>query len=158
MTHKKIVELWVGLFMVMTFVALMFLALHASGRDSLWRTDSGVKIYADFDNISGLRARAPVRMAGVRVGSVVGLHLNLKTYRARVTLFIDTAHLDLPSDTTASVMTEGLLGSKYVNLVPGFSPDLITEGGLITRTQSAMVLEDLISHFLFSSVEKEAKS
>ena len=157
MTHKKVVELWVGLFMVITFAALLFLALHASDRNSLWQTQPGIKIYADFDNISGLRVRAPVRMAGVRIGSVVGLQLNPKTYRARVTLSIDTKYLDLPNDTTASVMTEGLLGSKYVKLIPGFSPDLITTGGTIARTQSAMVLEDLVSHFLFSSAEKGSK-
>ena len=147
--NKKYVELLVGLFMMIGLLSFVVLSFKVSGLDH-YTQRSVYQVTADFDNVGGLKVRAPVRMAGVRVGEVGQIKLDPKTYRAHVVLLMDLRSVKIPIDSAASILTEGLLGANYVNLTPGFEMDMLKEGSRIEETHSALILENLISHFLFS--------
>jgi len=146
---KKYVEALVGLFMLVGLLSFVMLSLKVSGL-SQYRTGSFYRVKASFDNIGGLKVRAPVRIAGVRVGEVGAITLNPDTYRAQVVLFLVKDGHGLPSDTAASILTEGLLGANYISLTPGFEQDILKEGGHIKETHSALILENMIGHLLFN--------
>lgn len=142
------IELMVGAFMALGMVALFFLAMRVSNL-SLQSDTPGYQVTARFANVGSLKVRAPVTMAGVRIGRVEKVRFDKKTYEALVTMRIDSDIDAIPSDTFANVFTSGLLGEQYVALEPGGSQDFLHEGDQITNTQSALVLEQMIGQFLF---------
>ena len=145
--NRSTIDLWVGIFVTIGVGALVFLALMVGNLTSLNAAPS-YRIEARFDNIGGLKLRAPVKAAGVVVGRVASVRLDPKTYEAVVALNVDDGY-EFSKDTIASILTSGLLGEVYIGLESGGDPQLLTAGGRIAKTQSAVVLEKLISQFLF---------
>ncbi|MDR0276789.1 MAG: outer membrane lipid asymmetry maintenance protein MlaD [Paucimonas sp.] len=154
--QNRTLEIGVGLFLLAGILALILLALRVSGLSASPSSDT-YKLYANFDNIAGLTVRAKVTMAGVTIGKVTAIDLDRDTYTGRVTLQLDKSVDNLPSDSTASILTAGLLGEKYIGLSVGGEDSVLKDGGTIHDTQSALVLEDLIGKFLLNTVGKEAK-
>jgi len=146
---KKGIETLVGLFVLLGFLALVFLALQAANLATLTRGDTFM-VTARVDNIGGLKVRAPVKSAGVTVGRVTAIALDRETFQGLVTLEIER-RFSFPRDTSASILTAGLLGDQYVGLNPGGDDKDLAAGDVIRITQSAVVLENLISQFLFKS-------
>jgi phospholipid/cholesterol/gamma-HCH transport system substrate-binding protein len=144
---QKNLELAVGAFVALGIAAFFLLALQVSDLTSLG-DDRGYRVTARFENIGGLRVRAPVTMGGVRIGRVVGIDLDPQTYEAVVTLSIDPRFDQIPTDSSASILTSGLLGEQYIGLEPGGMDSHLTEGGALRLTQSALVLEKLIGRML----------
>ena len=145
---QRTIEILVGLFVLLGLVALLFLALKAANLGS-FSGEAGYSLTARFDNIGGLKARAPVRSAGVTVGRVTGITLDPKTYQGVVSMDISSS-FHFPTDSSARILTSGLLGDQYIGLTAGADDTDLAAGGTITRTQSALVLENLIGQFLFS--------
>lgn len=145
---KNSLDLWVGLFVAIGLIALLFLALKA-GNMSAISFQKTYNVSAKFDNIGGLKPRAPVKSAGVVVGRVSSIGFDDQSYQATVTLNLDERY-QFPKDTSAKILTSGLLGEQYIGLEPGGDVDMLISGGKITQTQSAIVLENLISQFLFN--------
>jgi phospholipid/cholesterol/gamma-HCH transport system substrate-binding protein len=145
---KKGIETAVGLFVLLGLLAFLFVALKAANLTSFGRGDS-YTVTARFDNIGGLKTRAPVRSAGVVVGRITSISLDAKTYQGVVTMEIERAY-QFPKDTSAKILTAGLLGDQYVGLEPGGEVDNLAPGTTIKQTQSAVVLENLIGQFLFN--------
>jgi len=144
---RSTLDLWVGIFVTIGLGALLFLALKVGNLTS-FNNAPGYRVEARFDNIGGLKLRAPVKAAGVAVGRVDRIRLDPATYQAVVTLRIDRG-FEFTADTIASILTSGLLGEVYVGLDVGGEAKMIGDGGKIGKTQSAMVLEKLIGQFLF---------
>lgn len=153
---KRITEILVGLMMLLAITALVFMALKVSGLTDYTGKQGYYKIFADFDNVGSLKVRAPVMIAGVSIGEVEAITLNSTDYRARVTLLIRSNAAKLPVDTSASIYTQGVLGSNYVNLSPGYEEQYLTNNGVITTTNSAVILEKLIGQFLYSFQNKKS--
>ncbi|MCF6355936.1 MAG: outer membrane lipid asymmetry maintenance protein MlaD [Candidatus Polarisedimenticolaceae bacterium] len=153
MAQMRTMEIMVGGFMAAGFVALFFLAMQVSNLSNLAGGD-GYQITARFDNIGGLKVRSPVTMAGVRVGRVTEISFDNTTYEAIVTLQVDRSYDTIPDDTFAKIYTAGLLGEQYIGLDPGGSEEYLADGGTISLTQSALVLEEIIGQFLFSKAEE----
>lgn len=153
MARIRLSEILVGAFMALGFVALFFLAMRVSNL-SMATNDEGYRLTAYFDNIGSLRVRAPVSMAGVRVGRVEAIDFDQETYQAVVTLRIENRYDQIPSDTFANIFTAGLLGEQYIGLEPGGSPEPLRAGDRIEFTQSALVLEQMIGQFLLSKAEE----
>jgi phospholipid/cholesterol/gamma-HCH transport system substrate-binding protein len=145
---RRNTETLVGLFVVLAMAALVFVALKAANLTSFGNND-GYKVSTRFDNIGGLKVRAPVRSAGVVVGRVTAIALDPKTYQGVVTLEINH-HYQFPKDSSAKILTAGLLGDQYIGIEPGGDEKNLAPGDVIKQTQSAVVLENLISQFLFS--------
>ena len=152
----RTLEIGVGLFLLAGLLALLLLALRVSGL-SAGNAGDTYKLYANFDNIAGLTTRAKVTMAGVTIGKVTAIDLDRDSYTGRVTMEIEKRVDNLPMDSTASILTAGLLGEKYIGLSVGGEEDLLKDGSTIHDTQSSLVLEDLIGKFLMNSVNKESK-
>lgn len=150
--HMRNVELMVGGFMVMGIIALVLMAFRVSGLSTDAVGDT-YTIKARFENLGGLTDRAKVSLAGVTVGRVTNITLDKEWYAAVVEMEIDASMNVLPSDTSASILTAGLLGEKYIGLSVGAEMDYLKEGDWVQDTQSAIVLEELISRFLFSKAE-----
>lgn len=146
--QTKATDFWVGLFVLAGFFALLFLALKAGNLTS-FSMDRGYQVNAKFDNIGGLKPRAPVKSAGVVVGRVAEIRFDDKTYQAVAVLEMAPQY-KFPKDTSAKILTSGLLGEQYIGLEPGGDAASLANGDRITSTQSAVVLENLISQFLFS--------
>lgn len=145
---KKGIETLVGIFVLLGILGLVFLALKAANLGSFGGGDT-YALTARFDNIGGLKVRAPVRSAGVTVGRVAAITLDAKTYQGVVRLEVDRT-VQFPKDSSARILTAGLLGDQYVGLEPGAEEKILAPGETITQTQSAVVLESLISQFLFN--------
>ena len=152
--RKRGVELMVGLFVVAGFVALLFTALQAANLGSFSWSEKTYTVEAMFDNIGGLKARAPVKSAGVVVGRVDTVTFDNTMFQARVTMSIDSKY-QFPADTEAQILTSGLLGEQYIGLMAGADEEVLESGSKIRRTQSAMVLEQLISKLMYSFVENK---
>jgi phospholipid/cholesterol/gamma-HCH transport system substrate-binding protein len=146
--QRKSLDLWVGLFVLLGAAALMFLALKAGNMSSL-SFEETYAITAKFENIGGLKPRAPVKSAGVVVGRVTDIKFDDKSYQALVALQLQS-HYKFPKDSSVKILTSGLLGEQYVGLEPGGDTNNLVAGDKIKLTQSAIVLENLISQFLFS--------
>ncbi len=145
---KNALDFWVGLFVVLGFVALLFLALKAGNMSSLsFQATYPVKL--KFDNVGGLKPRAPVKSSGVTVGRVASISFDTNTYQALVTIDIDQQY-PFPKDSSAKILTSGLLGEQFIGLVPGGDTEMLKAGDTITMTQSALVLENLIGQMLYS--------
>ena len=145
--NRSTIDLWVGIFVVIGIGAIVFLALRVGNLTSL-QTSPSYRLEAAFDNIGGIKLRAPVKAAGVVVGRVEQVRFDPKTYQAVVTMKIDQGY-PFSKDTIASILTSGLLGEVYVGLDAGGDTQMLADGGRITKTQSAVVLEKLIGQFLF---------
>lgn len=152
MSNQK-VDIWVGLFVMLGIVALLFLALRAGNLSSFSLADT-YAVQARFDNIGGLKVRAPVKSAGVVVGRVANIQFDDQTYKALVTVNLER-HFEFPTDTSASILTSGLLGEQFIGLDAGGEDRMLVAGDAITLTQSAIILEQLISQFLYGSAERE---
>lgn len=150
---RKTIEFAVGAFVALGLLALTMLAFRVGNLSTADITD-GYKINARFDNIGGLKVKAPVTVAGVRVGRVSDIYFDSKDYQAVVVLNISSEYNELPQDTGASILTAGLLGEQYVGLEPGGSPEMLKEGDTVTITQSALVLEKIVGQFLFSKASE----
>jgi len=146
--NKRGIEALVGLFVLMGLAALVFLALKAANLAS-FGANQGYRVQARFDNIGGLKPRSPVRSAGVLVGRVTAIALDPKTFQGLVTMELNST-VHFPKDTSAKILTAGLLGDQYVGLEPGSSDKNLAAGDLITQTQSAVVLENLIGQLITS--------
>jgi phospholipid/cholesterol/gamma-HCH transport system substrate-binding protein len=145
---RRSIETLVGLFVLMGMGAMVFLALKAANLASFGE-HKGYSVTARFDNIGGLKPRAPVRSAGVTVGRVKSISLDAKTFQGVVRMEIDN-FVKFPKDTSAKILTSGLLGDQYVGLEPGSDEKELAAGDLITQTQSAVVLENLIGQMISS--------
>jgi len=143
---KKSIETLVGLFVLLGIAGLVFLSLKAANLASFSSGDT-YTLLARFDNIGGLKARAPVRSAGVTIGRVTSITLDKQTYLGVVTMAIDRK-LEFPRDTSAKILTAGLLGDQYIGLEPGADEKMLAAGETIRQTQSAVVLENLIGQFI----------
>lgn len=146
--EKRATEMAVGAFVALGLAALVMLALQVSGLAAIG-TPSGYQVSAYFNNIGGLRERAPVKAGGVTVGRVTAIDYDQRSYTARVTLTIDGAYDAFPRDTVASIHTSGLLGEQFVSFEPGGDVDYLGEGDTVEFTESAIVLERLIGQFMF---------
>jgi phospholipid/cholesterol/gamma-HCH transport system substrate-binding protein len=152
---KNSLDFWVGLFVITGFVALLFLALKA-GNMSSFSFAKTYSVTARFDNIGGLKPRAPVKSAGVVVGRVAAINFDDKTYQATVTLNIED-NFHFPKDSSAKILTSGLLGEQYIGIEAGGDEQSLAQGSKITQTQSAIVLESLISQFLYNKAADAGK-
>ena len=146
--QKKSLDLWVGLFVLFGAAALFFLAMKA-GNLSSFNFGKVYPVQAKFDNIGGLKPQAPVKSAGVVIGRVGDINFDDKTFQAIVTLNLDVRY-QFPKDSSVKILTSGLLGEQYIGMTPGGDTHNLAAGDKITMTQSAVVLEDLISQFLYS--------
>lgn len=145
--ERTTIDLWFGAFVIAGFAALLVLALKA-GNLGAERPSSTYRVQARFDNIGGLKVRAPVKSSGVLVGRVAVIRFDPAIYRAVVELEIDKRYA-FPADTTASILTSGLLGEQYVGLEAGADTAMLKGGDRVLITQSAVVLEKLIGQFMF---------
>ncbi len=146
--NRSMIDLWVGVFVVVGFAALIFLALKV-GNLASFSTDDTYQVQAKFANIGGLKVRGPVKSAGVVVGRVADIRFDNESYEAVVSMTIDQ-HYQFPRDTTAKILTSGILGEQYVGLEAGGDGVMLKNGDRVRLTQSAVVLENLISQFLFN--------
>lgn len=152
---KRNIEILVGLFVLLGLAGVVFLALKAANLTTVSNGDT-YPLEARFDNIGGLKTRAPVRSAGVVVGRITGIRLDPQTYQGVVAMEISRG-FSFPKDTSAKILTAGLLGDQYVGLEPGGDPANLASGDTIKQTQSAVVLENLIGQFLFSKAADGGK-
>ena len=153
---RKTIEISVGAFLVVGLAALGWLALKVGNWEALG-TDAAYEVTASFDNIGGLTGKAPGSLAGGTIGRVAAIGIDPDDYSARVILQIDEKHDNLPVDTSASILTSGLLGAQYVGLDPGAEDAYLQEGDRIEITQSAVVLEHLIGQILIRTAEEEGQ-
>jgi phospholipid/cholesterol/gamma-HCH transport system substrate-binding protein len=153
--ERTTIDLWFGAFVTAGFAALLILAMKV-GNLGAERAAEVYRVQARFDNIGGLKVRGPVRSAGVLVGRVQDIHFDNERFQASVTLALDKRY-NFPKDTTASILTSGLLGETYIGLEAGGEDKKLAEGDRISLTQSAVVLERLISQLLFSKAQEEPK-
>jgi phospholipid/cholesterol/gamma-HCH transport system substrate-binding protein len=150
MQQTRSVELGTGLFALLGLAALFFLATQTTGTENFTGRDT-YTVHARFQNVGNLKARAPVSMSGVTIGRVTSVQFDPERLDAVVTLVIDSQYDQIPDDSDASILTSGLLGSQYLGLQAGGSDTFLQEGSDIQFTQSAVVLENLISKYLFNS-------
>jgi phospholipid/cholesterol/gamma-HCH transport system substrate-binding protein len=146
--NRSMIDLWVGIFVAAGFGALLFLALKV-GNLATFSTNANYQVQAKFANIGGLKVRGPVKSAGVVVGRVTDIRFDNETYEAIVSMTIDAGY-QFPRDTTAKILTSGILGEQYIGLEAGGDGVMLKNGDRLRLTQSAVVLENLISQFLFN--------
>src|SRR5512135_370125 len=147
--ERTTLDLWVGAFVVAGIAALVVLALKV-GNLSTYNVSETYQLQAHFTNVGGLKPTASVRSAGVLVGRVTSIALDTNLYEAKVTMSIDKRY-QFPKDTFANILTSGLLGEQYIGLVPGGDEAMLKNGEEFKKTQSAVVLEDLIGKFLYNT-------
>ena len=146
--NRSMIDLWVGIFVAVGFAALLFLALKV-GNLATFSTNQTYQVDAKFANIGGLKVRGPVKSAGVVVGRVANIRFDTESYEAIVSMTLDVSY-QFPRDTTAKILTSGILGEQYVGLEAGGDGVMLKNGDRVRLTQSAVVLENLISQFLFN--------
>ncbi len=146
--QRKSLDVWVGLFVLLGALALVFLALKAGNMSAMTFAET-YPVITKFDNIGGLKPQAPVKSSGVVVGRVASIHFDDKKFQAVVTLNLESRYR-FPKDSSAKILTSGLLGEQYIGLEAGGDEKLLASGDQIKMTQSAVVLENLISQFLYS--------
>src|SRR5260221_5193582 len=146
--NRSTIDLWVGIFVAVGCAALLFLSLKVANLAS-FSTSQVYQVQAKFANIGGLKVRGPIKSAGVVVGRVADIHFDNESYEAIVTMNLETV-FHFPRDTTAKILTSGILGEQYVGLEAGGDGVMLKQGDRLRLTQSAVVLENLISQFLFN--------
>ena len=154
MRQTRAIEIGTGLFVLLGFAALFFLVTQITSRE-FGLGDDGFKLTATFEQVGGLKPGAPVSMSGVTIGRVESIAYDFNVYRASVVLRVEPTYDKIPDDSDASILTAGLLGGQYVGIGPGASETFFKDGDRIEFTQSAIVLENLISKFLFSKAAEE---
>jgi len=152
--NTRNIEILVGIFVVMAVAALVMLSLKVSNLASYGGEGDSYEILAQFENVGGLKERSPVSAGGVRVGKVSAISYNNEEFTAVVSMQIEGGY-QFPLDTSASILTAGLLGEQYIGLEPGGDEAFLAEGGEIDITQSALVLEQVIGQFLFSKAQEK---
>lgn len=157
MMSRKAIDVWVGMFLVAGLGAMFFLALKVASSSNSFTNDAGYRVEARFENIGGLKRSAPVRSAGVVVGRVENIRFDNGSFEAAVMLRLDKS-VSFPKDTSAKVLTSGLLGEQYIGLTAGGDMVELKDGDTIRITQSAIVLENLIGQFLFSKAAGDEQS
>ncbi len=155
MINRKSLELWVGLFVAAGILALAMLAFKVGNLTSADVMNS-YKVTARFDNVGGLKVKAAVTMAGVRIGRVSAIAFDNKKYQALVTMDIDGRYQNIPKDSSASILTSGLLGDQYIGIEPGGDEASLKGGDTFLRTQSALVLEKLVGQVIFNKAGESA--
>jgi len=160
MRKSRAMSLGTGLFVVLGFAALFFLTTQTTSRGISFRSEPQYQVTAKFDNIGDLKVGAPVSMAGVEVGRVAKIGFDSRDYKAVVTMRLNAKYNQIPTDSDASIYTQGLLGGKFVGLTPGGAETYLKNNDQIDFTQSAFVLENLIGQFLanFSKNAGQSKS
>ena len=153
--RKSAIDVWVGIFVAIGLLAALFLALKVGNINAV-SFQPTYTITARFDNIGGLKPRAPVKSAGVVVGRIADIRFDDTTYQATVTMTLERSY-QFPKDSAAKILTSGLLGEQYVGLEAGGSDQMLAQGNMITQTQSAVVLENLISQFLYNKAADGGK-
>jgi phospholipid/cholesterol/gamma-HCH transport system substrate-binding protein len=153
--RKSAIDVWVGIFVAIGLLAALFLALKVGNMNAV-SFQPTYTITARFDNIGGLKPRAPVKSAGVVVGRIADIRFDDTTYQATVTMTLERSY-QFPKDSAAKILTSGLLGEQYVGLEAGGSDQMLAQGNMITQTQSAVVLENLISQFLYNKAADGSK-
>ena len=148
MLNKRMIELSVGLFMLAGIIAMFVLAFKVSGLN-MYSSHGSFQVSAIFDNIGDLKVRAPVTIAGVRVGEVANINIDSSTFKAKVGLRIDKRQDKLPVDTSAKILTAGIIGANYIELIPGYNDANLKDGDLIADTQPAIILENLIGQLIY---------
>jgi phospholipid/cholesterol/gamma-HCH transport system substrate-binding protein len=156
MQQTRSVELGTGLFVLLGLAALFFLTTQTTGSDTFSGSET-YKVSARFDNIGSLKSRAPVSMSGVTIGRVTSVRFDSEQLNAEVIFEIGKQYSQIPDDSDASILTAGLLGSQYIGLQAGGSDTYLESGSEIMFTQSAIVIENLISKYLFSQSSDGAK-
>lgn len=155
MISRKSLELWVGLFVAAGILALAMLAFKVGNLTTSDVLDA-YKVTAHFDNVGGLKVKAAVTMAGVRIGRVSAIGFDPERYQAVVTMDIDGRYRNIPVDSTASILTSGLLGDQYIGFEPGGEEAYLKGGETVLRTQSALVLEKLVGQVIFNKASETA--
>jgi len=145
---RRLLEFVVGLFMIAGIVAIFVLAFKISGFSQYSNRDS-FHVTANFDNIGDLKVRAPITVAGVRIGEVQKISIDPVTFKAKVLILIDERQKNLPIDSAASILTAGLIGANYIGLTPGFEETPLKEGSVINETHPAIILEQLIGQMVY---------
>jgi phospholipid/cholesterol/gamma-HCH transport system substrate-binding protein len=153
MRQTRAIELGTGMFVLLGFAALFFLVTQITNRQ-FGLGDDGYRLTASFEQVGGLKPGAPVSMSGVTIGRVESIEYDFAEYRARVTMRIQSGFDRIPDDSDAGILTAGLLGGQYIGIGPGSSETFLRDGDHIQFTQSAIVLENLISKFLFSKASE----
>lgn len=149
---RTALDLWVGIFVVAGLAALSVLALKV-GNLSSYNMSETYQLQAYFSNVGGLKSQASIKSSGVLIGRVAMISLDPERYEAKVTMNIDKRY-HLPKDTFANILTSGLLGEQYIGMIPGGDTELLKAGDEIKKTQSALVMEDLISKLLYSKADE----
>ena len=153
--ERTTLDLWVGIFVVSGIAALVMLAMKV-GNLGTYNVSDTYRVHAYFSNIGGLKTKAPIKSAGVLVGRVTDIVLDTERYQAKVEMSLDQRY-QFPKDTFANILTSGLLGEQYIGLMPGGDEQMLKNGEIIKKTQSAVVLEDLIGKFIYNKAEEPAK-
>ena len=148
MLPQRLIESLVGLFLLLAILALAVLAFKVSGLTNLF-PDKSYTVTAAFDDIGGLKVRAPVKIGGVQIGEVSDIQLDSVTFRATVKMRIRDQFNDIPDDSSAGILTAGLLGDNYIAITPMYNKTFLKEGSQIQLTHSAMILEKLIGQFIY---------
>lgn len=154
MKKQTKVEIWVGAFVLMSLMALVYIAFQVSNFSGL-KDKPTYEVSALFDNIGGLKKRASLKMSGVVIGRISSIEIDPVSFKARVNMQIDQAYNQLPVDSSVSILTSGLLGDQYVGIEIGGDEEVLVDGSEIEMTQSAMVLEELIGQFLVKFSESD---
>lgn len=153
--ERTTMDLWVGIFVVAGVAALVMLAMKV-GNLGTYNVSETYQVHAYFSNIGGLKPKASIKSAGVLVGRVTEITLDTERYEAKVIMDLDRRY-QFPKDTFANIMTSGLLGEQYIGLLPGGDEEMLKNGEQLKKTQSAMVLEELIGKFLYNKADEPAK-
>lgn len=153
--ERTTMDLWVGLFVVAGIAALGMLAMKV-GNLGTYNVSESYQVHAYFANIGGLKPKASIKSAGVLVGRVTDITLDTERYQAKVVMSLDKRY-QFPKDTFANILTSGLLGEQYIGLMPGGDEQMLKDGEQVKKTQSAIVLEDMIGKFIYNKAEEPAK-
>lgn len=156
MKQTRTIEIVTGFFIILGFVALYVIATSATNIKA-YSEGGGYTVTANFTNVGGLKLRAPVTIAGVAVGNVTNVKLDPRTFNAIVSIRINSSYNQIPDDSSASILTSGLLGEQYIGISPGGSEAFLKNGSKIQFTQSAIILENLIGQFLFNKASSGSK-
>lgn len=153
--QSRALEILVGLFVTLGVAAVFILTFRVASLDKVGDSGDSYQVVGQFQNVGGLRVGSAVTLAGVRVGRVTAIDINRNTFEADVTLELASEYDNIPEDSSAKILTAGLLGEQYIGLDPGGLPDPLKDGSVLLATQSALVLENLIGQFVSSQGESE---